>query len=121
MSGKPFSFDALSKYLNAVFQSSDTVTPQQQIECSESLTTIINSTTPISKKQLEFKLQYITDCSNRLTILYKSFDPGINSYNRINDSTYGSADNVIGGYGANTYYLKGVKKPTYFFQSLNIN
>lgn len=118
MSDNPFSFDALSKYSDAVFQLSDTVTPQQQVECPESLTTIINSTTPISKNQLESKLQYITNCSNRLTIPYSSFDPEINSYNKINDSTYGSEDKVIAGYGANMYYLKRVKKTNLFLSKV---
>ena len=118
MSGKPFSFDALSKYSDAVFQSSDTVTPQQRIEFPDSLPTPINSTPPISKNQLESKLQYITNCSNRFTIPYSLFDPGINSYKKINDSTYGSADTVISGYGANTYYLKRVKKPKLFLSKV---
>ena len=118
MSGKPFSFDALSKYLDAIFSSSDSATPQQQVEHPESLTTIGNSATSISNKQPKPEFQYIADCSNRLTIPYKSYDSGFNSYNRITDSTYGSEDKVIAGYGANTYYLKRVKKGNLFLSKV---
>lgn len=118
MSGKPFSFDALSKYLDAIFSSSDSTTPQQQVEHPESLTTIGNSATSISNKQPKPEFQYIADCSNRLTIPYKSYDSGFNSYNRITDSTYGSEDKVIAGYGANTYYLKRVKKGNLFLSKV---